>query len=75
MARKLPKPLAPPAASAAVHGQQEVTTETFLTQLSPAARARLEREAKIMAEVRAFAKDNPEDAGRLIRVWLSKRKV
>jgi len=65
-----PKPASSPAR--AVRGQQEVTTDSGRLKLSPEARALLERQARVMAEVRAFAKDHPEEAGKLLRVWLSK---
>ncbi len=78
MARKLPSPLAPPAAvpaaSRAVHGEQEVTTDSARLKLSPQARARLEQQARVMADVRDFAEKYPEEAGKLLRVWLSKGK-
>ena len=60
------------AASLAVHGNQEVTTDSILTKLSPEARDLLEHQDKIMADVRAFAKDHPTEMGKVLRVWLSK---
>lgn len=72
MATPSPKPKPGPAHT--VRGQQEVTTDSGRLKLSPEARALLERQAKVMAEVRAFAKDHPEEAGKLLRVWLSRGK-
>ena len=66
-----PSPSVPPKAGAE-SGQREVTTDDFLSRLSPEDRARLEQQEQLLAQVRAFAKDNPEEAGQLLRVWLSK---
>ena len=59
-------------ASLAVQGNQEVTTDSILTKLTPETRALLEQQDKIMADVRAFAKDHPEEADKVLRIWLSK---
>ncbi len=67
-----PPPKPKPGPARAVRGQQEVTTDSGRLKLSPEARALLERQARVMAEVRAFAKDHPKEAGKLLRVWLSK---
>ncbi|MCH7575290.1 MAG: hypothetical protein IIA59_09215 [Candidatus Marinimicrobia bacterium] len=43
-----------------------------MTKLSPEARDLLEHQDKIMADVRAFAKDHPTEMGKVLQVWLSK---
>ena len=58
-----------------VRGRQEVTTDSGRRKLTPEARALLEQQTKVMAEDRAFAKDHPKVAGKLLRVRLSKGKL
>ena len=67
-----PSPKPKPGLARAVRGQLEVTADSGRLKLSPEARALLEQQARVMAEVRAFAKDHPEEAGKLLRVWLSR---
>ncbi len=45
--------------------------DTFQDKLSPEARARLAAKEKTIAEVFKFARDDPEAAGKLLRVWLA----
>ena len=52
--------------------RQEVTTDDFLPGPSPQDRALLEQQKQPLTQVRAFAKDHPEEAGKLLRVWLRK---
>jgi flagellar biosynthesis/type III secretory pathway M-ring protein FliF/YscJ len=52
----------------------EVTSDAFLSKLSPEARAQLEANEKIMADVRKFVEEHPEEAGQLLRVWLKAAK-
>ncbi|MFC1547836.1 hypothetical protein ACFL5M_04850 [Candidatus Neomarinimicrobiota bacterium] len=51
-------------------GAVEVTSDAFLSKLSPEARAQLEANEKIMADVRKFVEEHPEEASQLLRVWL-----
>ena len=46
-----------------VQGEREVTTDAFLSRLSPERRAKLEQQAKLLAEVHDFAEKYPVKAG------------
>jgi flagellar biosynthesis/type III secretory pathway M-ring protein FliF/YscJ len=63
------KPAAPRSTREA-KGAVEVTSDVFLSKLSPEAQAQLEADEKIMADVRKFVEEHPEEAGQLLRVWL-----
>jgi flagellar biosynthesis/type III secretory pathway M-ring protein FliF/YscJ len=52
----------------------EVTSDAFLSKLSPEARARLETQDRMMKEVLKFVEENPEEASRLIRAWLTRKE-
>ncbi|MEE9162726.1 MAG: hypothetical protein V3U35_07110, partial [Candidatus Neomarinimicrobiota bacterium] len=67
MAKPAPPPK-PPASRRETRGEREVTSDAFLSRLSPEQRAKLEQQAKLLAEVRDFAKKHPEEAGKLLRV-------
>ena len=71
--RNIPPP-APPAPRTAVRGTVEVTSDAFLSKLSPEARARLETQDRMMKDVLKFIEENPEEASRLLRVWLTGKK-
>lgn len=45
--------------------------DAFLGKLSPEARAHLAAREKTTAEVLKFARDDPEAASKLLRVWLA----
>jgi flagellar biosynthesis/type III secretory pathway M-ring protein FliF/YscJ len=55
-------------------GAVEVTSDAFLSKLSPEAQAQLEANEKIMADVKKFVEEHPEEAGQLLRVWLKAAK-
>ncbi len=61
----------PPAPRTAVRGTVEVTSDAFLSKLSPEARARLETQDRMMKDVLKFIEENPEEASRLLRAWLT----
>ena len=73
MAKPTPPPK-PPVPRREARGQREVTTDPFLVRRSPERRAKLEHQAKLLAEVRDFADQYPEEAGKLLRVWLTSGK-
>ncbi|UCD38813.1 MAG: hypothetical protein JSW54_04860 [Fidelibacterota bacterium] len=64
----------PPASRTAARGAVEVTSDSYLSKLSPEDRAKLEAQDKRMKEVLKFAEENPEAASQLLRAWLSGRK-
>ncbi|MFB0515451.1 MAG: hypothetical protein ACETWG_02460 [Candidatus Neomarinimicrobiota bacterium] len=76
--RRVPVKAAPATPAAAprmsVKGERAATTDTYTKSLSPEARAELEIRAKMMAEVRKFAEENPEAVSQLLRVWLAAGK-
>ncbi len=63
--------LSPPAPRTAVRGTVEVTSDSYLSKLTPEARARLESQDRMMKDVLKFIKENPEEASRLLRAWLT----
>ena len=63
-----------PAPRTAVRGTVEVTSDAFLSKLSPEARARLEIQDRMMKDVLKFIEENPEEASRLLRAWLTGKK-
>ncbi|MQY64670.1 MAG: hypothetical protein GH143_10295 [Calditrichaeota bacterium] len=63
-----------PAPRTAVRGTVEVTSDAFLSKLSPEARARLETQDRMMKDVLKFIEENPEEASRLLRAWLTRKE-
>jgi len=66
-----------PAAQAAVGvpaAEVGVTADDYMHQLTPEARANLEARETMTEEVLAFAKENPEEAGKLLRIWLAEAR-
>ena len=49
----------------------EVTSDSYLSKLSPEARARLQAQDRMMKEVLKFFEENPEEASKLLRAWLA----
>jgi len=49
----------------------EVTSDSYLSKLSPKARAKLETQDRMMKEVLKFFEENPEEASRMLRAWLT----
>ncbi len=49
----------------------EVSSLAAHAKLSPEARAELESPEQMTADVLKFAKDNPEEASKLLRLWLA----
>ncbi len=64
----------PPTPRTVVRGTVEVTSDSYLSKLSPEARARLETQDQMMKEILKFVEENPEEASRLLRVWLTGKK-
>jgi flagellar biosynthesis/type III secretory pathway M-ring protein FliF/YscJ len=60
----------PPTSTGEARGAKEVTSDTFLSRLTPEARAQLEAQEKVMEDVRKFVEENPEAASQLLRAWL-----
>ena len=60
-----------PAATGEARGAREVTSDAFLSRLTPEARAQLEAQEQEMEEVRKFVEENPEAASQLLRAWLT----
>jgi flagellar biosynthesis/type III secretory pathway M-ring protein FliF/YscJ len=69
-----PVKAAAPRSAQEARGAVEITSDAFLSKLSPEAQAQLEANEKIMAEVKKFVEENPEEAGQLLRVWLKAAK-
>lgn len=63
-----------PAPRTAARGAVEVTSDNYLSKLSPEARARLEVQDKMMKEVLKFFEENPEEASQMLRAWLTAGK-
>ena len=61
----------PPAPRTAVRGTVEVTSDSYLSKLTPEARARLESQDRMMKDVLKFIEENPEEASRLLRAWIT----
>ena len=72
-ARAPVKPAVPQSTQEA-KGAVEVTSDAFLSKLSPEAQAQLEANEKMMADVKKFVEEHPEEAGQLLRVWLKAAK-
>lgn len=51
--------------------EDEISEDIYIAKLSPEARAKLKAKDKMTSEVVSYSKDNPEDAARLIRSWLT----
>ncbi len=51
--------------------EAEISEDFYMAKLSPEARAKLKAKDKMTAEVIGFATNNPEDASKLIRTWLT----
>lgn len=49
----------------------EVSSLAAHAKLPPEARAQMEAREQMTADVVKFAKDNPEEASKLLRVWLA----
>jgi len=49
----------------------EVTSDSYLSKLSPEARARLQAQDRMMKEVLKFFEENPEEASQMLRAWLT----
>ena len=61
----------PPAPRTSPRGAVEVTSDSYLSKLSPEARARLQAQDRMMKEVLKFFEENPEEASRMLRAWLT----
>jgi flagellar M-ring protein FliF len=48
----------------------DVTSDSYLSKLSPEARARLQAQDRMMKEVLKFFEENPEEASQMLRAWL-----
>ncbi|MFC1543338.1 hypothetical protein ACFL4K_02220 [Candidatus Neomarinimicrobiota bacterium] len=57
-----------------MHGTKEVTSDSYLPQLSPEARAKLEAQDRRMKAVLKFVEENPEAASQLLRAWLTGKR-
>jgi len=51
--------------------EREISEDVFMKKLSPEARAQIKAKDKMTEEVFSLAKEQPEDAARLIRTWLT----
>ncbi|MCF7800579.1 MAG: flagellar M-ring protein FliF [Candidatus Marinimicrobia bacterium] len=51
--------------------EEEISEDLFMKKLSPEARAQIKAKDKMTEEVLGLAKEQPEDAARLIRTWLT----
>ena len=51
--------------------EEEISEDLFMKKLSPEARAQIKAKDKMTQEVLGVAKEQPEDAARLIRTWLT----
>ena len=61
----------PPAPRTSPRGAVEVASDSYLSKLSPEARAKLEAKDKMMKDVLEFIEENPEEASRMLRAWLA----
>ncbi len=61
----------PPAPRTSPRGAMEITSDSYLSKLSPEARAKLEAKDKMMKEVLKFFEENPEEASQMLRAWLA----
>ncbi len=52
----------------------EFNEDMYIKKLSPEAKARLQAKGKMTEEVINYAKENPEDAARLLRSWITENK-
>ena len=64
-------PITPGMPSGKVKKQPEVSSLAAHAKLPPEAQAQLVAREQMMADVVKFAKDNPEEASQLLRVWLT----
>lgn len=71
---RAPAKPAEPRSTQEAKGAVEVTSDAFLSKLSPEAQAQLEANEQMMADVRKFVEEHPEEAGQLLRVWLKAAK-
>ena len=69
--RATSEPVTAGSAMGNVKQQAEVSSLAAHAKLPPEARAQLAAREKMMADVVTFAKDNPEEASQLLRVWLT----
>ncbi|UCH10717.1 MAG: hypothetical protein JSU61_02165 [Fidelibacterota bacterium] len=60
-----------PVSTGEARGAREVTSDAYLSRLTPEARAQLEAQEKVMEDVRKFVEENPEAASQLLRAWLT----
>ena len=51
--------------------EEEIPEDLYMKKLSPEARAKLKAEDKMTREVLKFAEENPEDATKLLRSWIT----
>ena len=54
--------------------EEEIDADAFVSKLSPEARAKLKAKDRMTQEVLKYAKENPEDAAKLIRSWITSGK-
>ncbi len=59
-------------AASAPPAEQEIHEDIFMKKLSPEARAKMKAQDKMTTEVITFAEENPENATKLLRTWLTK---
>jgi len=55
--------------------QAEIPEDMYMTKLSPEAKAKLKAKDRMTTEVMNYAKENPEDAAKLIRSWLTQPHI
>ena len=71
---RAPAKPAVPLSTQEAKGAVRVTSDAFLSKLSPEAQAQLEANEKMMSDVKKFVEEYPEEASQLLRVWLKAAK-
>jgi flagellar M-ring protein FliF len=55
--------------------EPEIPEDVYMMKLSPEAKAKLKAKDRMTTEVMNYAKNNPEDAAKLIRAWLTRPQI
>jgi len=55
--------------------EEEIPEDMYMTKLSPEAKAKLKAKDRMTTEVMNYAKENPEDAAKLVRSWLTQTQT
>lgn len=55
--------------------EKEIPEDFYMTKLSPEAKAKLKAKDRMTTEVVTYAQQNPEDAAKLIRAWLTQPQI